>query len=105
MSCILIKLHLSYFHQCVYHKCWLDTRSTFNWIKCINVANFDQLIILTLLFSAAAQISTPYLNYTLRRNPLYENAGNFMTLSDFLALAKNSSLVGVVISIEVSSCT
>ncbi|CAA7407209.1 unnamed protein product [Spirodela intermedia] len=46
------------------------------------------------------QISTPEINYTLVRNPLYKNAGNFITLADFLALAKKSSLVGVLIRIE-----
>ncbi|KAH8519019.1 hypothetical protein H0E87_000739 [Populus deltoides] len=46
-------------------------------------------------------ISNPYSKYYLSRNPNFRNAGNFLTLSDFLALAKNtSSLSGVLISIE-----
>ncbi|GLT61631.1 hypothetical protein SLA2020_343250 [Shorea laevis] len=39
--------------------------------------------------------------YSLFRNPSFRNAGKFVTLSDFLATAKNaSSLSGVLISIE-----
>ncbi|XVF33915.1 hypothetical protein REPUB_Repub18cG0012300 [Reevesia pubescens] len=47
-------------------------------------------------------ISSPQsLDYKLFRNPRFRNAGNFLTLSDFLAMAKNaSSLHGVLISIE-----
>ncbi|EEF33338.1 glycerophosphoryl diester phosphodiesterase, putative [Ricinus communis] len=46
-------------------------------------------------------IANPYAIYKLFRNPKFRNAGKFLTLSDFLALAKNtSSLSGVLISIE-----
>ncbi|GLU23862.1 hypothetical protein SLE2022_398380 [Rubroshorea leprosula] len=48
-----------------------------------------------------ASISSPQAKYFLFRNPNFKNAGNFVTLSDFLATAKNaSSLSGVLISIE-----
>ncbi|XP_078437707.1 glycerophosphodiester phosphodiesterase GDPDL3-like [Wolffia australiana] len=46
------------------------------------------------------EISAPQQKYLIYRNPLYQNAGNFVTLSDFLSLATNSSLAGVVITIE-----
>ncbi|XP_022716810.1 glycerophosphodiester phosphodiesterase GDPDL3-like isoform X2 [Durio zibethinus] len=46
-------------------------------------------------------ISSPQSAYRLFRNPRFRNAGNFLTLSEFLATAKNaSSLQGVLISIE-----
>ncbi|KAF5479009.1 hypothetical protein F2P56_005521 [Juglans regia] len=46
-------------------------------------------------------IANPYSTYRLFRNPKYKNAGRFLTLSEFLGLAKNaSSLTGVLISIE-----
>ncbi|KAL9403978.1 hypothetical protein Peur_000950 [Populus x canadensis] len=46
-------------------------------------------------------MSNPYSKYEFSRNPKFRNSGNFLTLSDFLALAKNtSSLSGVLISIE-----
>ncbi|KAG6735435.1 hypothetical protein POTOM_061956 [Populus tomentosa] len=46
-------------------------------------------------------ISNPYSKFELIRNPNFRNSGKFLTLSDFLALAKNtSSLSGVLISIE-----
>ncbi|KAG2682476.1 hypothetical protein I3760_11G193000 [Carya illinoinensis] len=46
-------------------------------------------------------IANPYSNFRLFRNPKYKNTGKFLTLSDFLKLAKNaSSLTGVLISIE-----
>ncbi|KAF5728439.1 putative glycerophosphoryl diester phosphodiesterase [Tripterygium wilfordii] len=46
-------------------------------------------------------ISNPHKNYSLFRNPKFRDAGKFLTLSDFLALAKNSnSLSGILISIE-----
>ncbi|CAA6661573.1 unnamed protein product [Spirodela intermedia] len=48
------------------------------------------------------EISTPYLkDYGLLRNPSKRNAGAFLNLTKFLALAKeNTSLSGVLISIE-----
>ncbi|KAF9666499.1 hypothetical protein SADUNF_Sadunf16G0235500 [Salix dunnii] len=46
-------------------------------------------------------ISNPYSKFELSRNPKFKNSGRFLTLSDFLALAKNtSSLSGVLIRIE-----
>ncbi|KAI9186281.1 hypothetical protein LWI28_015721 [Acer negundo] len=46
-------------------------------------------------------VSNPFTDYTLFRNPKFKNAGNFLKLSDFLTLAKNSTtLSGVLISIE-----
>ncbi|KAK4849752.1 hypothetical protein QYF36_000543 [Acer negundo] len=46
-------------------------------------------------------ISSPYTRYRLFRNPNFKNAGNFLKLSDFLTMAKNSTtLSGVLISIE-----
>ncbi|TXG67441.1 hypothetical protein EZV62_008716 [Acer yangbiense] len=46
-------------------------------------------------------ISNPFSRYSIFRNPKFKNAGNFLKLSDFLALAKNSTtLSGVLISIE-----
>ncbi|KAH8519020.1 hypothetical protein H0E87_000740 [Populus deltoides] len=46
-------------------------------------------------------ITNPYSKYELLRNPKFRISGKFLTLSDFLALAKNtSSLSGVLISIE-----
>ncbi|XWS09726.1 hypothetical protein CRYUN_Cryun39dG0014000 [Craigia yunnanensis] len=46
-------------------------------------------------------ISSPQSDYKLFRNPRFKNAGKFLTLSEFLAMAKNaSSLHGVLISIE-----
>ncbi|OMP04301.1 Glycerophosphoryl diester phosphodiesterase [Corchorus olitorius] len=46
-------------------------------------------------------ISSPQSAYQLLRNPQFRNAGKFLALSDFLAMAKNtSSLQGVLISIE-----
>ncbi|KAK6934523.1 Glycerophosphodiester phosphodiesterase domain [Dillenia turbinata] len=47
------------------------------------------------------QISNPYSEYRLYRNPAYRTAGNLISLTEFLALAKNqSSLSGVLIKIE-----
>ncbi|XP_027333115.1 glycerophosphodiester phosphodiesterase GDPDL3-like [Abrus precatorius] len=46
-------------------------------------------------------ILSPFAKYRLYRNPKYKNAGNFLTLSDFLSLTKNqTSLSGVVIIVE-----
>ncbi|KAF5730509.1 putative glycerophosphoryl diester phosphodiesterase [Tripterygium wilfordii] len=51
--------------------------------------------------SLSPTILNPYRKFELFRNPKFRAAGNFLTLSDFLALAKNSSsLSGVLISIE-----
>lgn len=56
-----------------------------------------------LFISAAAEISSPYSGFKLSRSPKNKNAGNFLTLSDFLALTNSSSsLSGILISIEVS---
>ncbi|WVZ86066.1 hypothetical protein U9M48_032907 [Paspalum notatum var. saurae] len=46
------------------------------------------------------QISTPFTNFRLDRNPKYRNAGNFMRLSDFLDLTKDKDLSGIMISVE-----
>ncbi|KAL8127370.1 hypothetical protein AgCh_014331 [Apium graveolens] len=49
-------------------------------------------------------ISNPYRDASLYRNPRNKNAGNFLALSDFLALANNaSSVLGVLIRIENAS--
>ncbi|KAI4390076.1 hypothetical protein MLD38_002226 [Melastoma candidum] len=45
-------------------------------------------------------ISNPYSYYQLFRNPKNKNAGKFLSLSDFLSLAWNSSVSGVLINIE-----
>ncbi|KAL2473908.1 Glycerophosphodiester phosphodiesterase GDPDL3 [Forsythia ovata] len=46
-------------------------------------------------------ITNPWVNYTFYRNPKLRNAGKFVSLSDFLASAKNViSISGVSISIE-----
>ncbi|GMH05782.1 hypothetical protein Nepgr_007622 [Nepenthes gracilis] len=46
-------------------------------------------------------ISNPFSSYSLYRNPKYKNAGKFMSLLDFLLLARNvTSLSGVLVSIE-----
>ncbi|XP_021287615.1 glycerophosphodiester phosphodiesterase GDPDL3-like [Herrania umbratica] len=46
-------------------------------------------------------ISSPQSQYKLFRNPKFKNVGKFLTLSEFLAMAKNaSSLQGVLIGIE-----
>lgn len=52
-----------------------------------------------------AEISNPYTRYMLLRNPKFKNAGQLLTLAEFLGLAKNAStLSGVLLSIEVSFC-
>ncbi|KAK4278375.1 hypothetical protein QN277_016230 [Acacia crassicarpa] len=46
-------------------------------------------------------ILNPYAKYTLYRNPKNKNEGHFLTLQDFLSLAKNqTSLSGVLITVE-----
>ncbi|KAG2682454.1 hypothetical protein I3760_11G192500 [Carya illinoinensis] len=46
-------------------------------------------------------IANPSTEYKMFRNPKFQNAGKFVTLSDFLALSKNTkSLTGVLINIE-----
>ncbi|KAF7815952.1 glycerophosphodiester phosphodiesterase GDPDL3-like [Senna tora] len=46
-------------------------------------------------------ILNPYAQYKLFRNPDNKNAGNFVTLSDFLSMTKNqTSLSGIMIVIE-----
>ncbi|KAF5199105.1 Glycerophosphodiester phosphodiesterase [Thalictrum thalictroides] len=45
-------------------------------------------------------ISTPLREYALVRNPAYKNAGKFLSLDDFLTLAKSKRLSGIVISIK-----
>lgn len=54
----------------------------------------------------AAQIYNPFMEANLYRNPRFKNAGRIVSLSDFLAFAKNATSVsGVLIRIEVSlSC-
>ncbi|KAI8567866.1 hypothetical protein RHMOL_Rhmol02G0154700 [Rhododendron molle] len=55
-----------------------------------------------MLFFTAAAISNAYATtYGLYSNPQFKNAGKFMALRDFLALAYNTSSVsGVLIIIE-----
>ncbi|KAL7217853.1 hypothetical protein ACSBR2_011143 [Camellia fascicularis] len=51
--------------------------------------------------SLTPAISNPFIASQLFRNPKFKNAGKFMTLFEFLALANNASSVsGVLISIE-----
>ncbi|KAJ0987012.1 hypothetical protein J5N97_005368 [Dioscorea zingiberensis] len=50
--------------------------------------------------SLKPMISNPQVKFILERNPRYKNAGSFMTLSSFLAFAKDKQLSGVLISIE-----
>ncbi|KAH7860403.1 hypothetical protein Vadar_013070 [Vaccinium darrowii] len=51
--------------------------------------------------SLTAAISNPYAtDYRLYRNPNLKNAGKYMALADFLALANASSVSGVLIIIE-----
>ncbi|KAF3453367.1 hypothetical protein FNV43_RR03807 [Rhamnella rubrinervis] len=48
-----------------------------------------------------ASISSPFADFSLFRNPNYKTSGNFLTLSEFLALTKDAkSLSGILISIE-----
>ncbi|KAA3467423.1 glycerophosphodiester phosphodiesterase GDPDL3-like [Gossypium australe] len=50
-------------------------------------------------------ISSPQSQYKLFRNPKFQNAGKYLELSEFLSMANTtSSLNGILISIEVSSC-
>ncbi|KAK4753046.1 hypothetical protein SAY87_021844 [Trapa incisa] len=46
------------------------------------------------------QISNPFSEYTLFRNPASKNEGKFVSLSSFLALAKDTSLNGILLRIE-----
>uniref|UniRef100_A0A0C9SB61 glycerophosphodiester phosphodiesterase n=1 Tax=Wollemia nobilis TaxID=56998 RepID=A0A0C9SB61_9CONI len=51
--------------------------------------------------SLKPQINSPYgTNYNLNRNPAYKNEGKFMTLFDFLKMAKGQASVGVLIDIQ-----
>lgn len=51
----------------------------------------------------AAVLLSPYADATLYRNPRNKNAGNLVSLSEFLALANNATSVsGVLIRIEVT---
>ncbi|KAG9443602.1 hypothetical protein H6P81_014942 [Aristolochia fimbriata] len=45
-------------------------------------------------------ISSPFLDYNLKRNPAYANAGSFMTLKDFLKFAKSQPVSGVLLNVE-----
>ncbi|KAK8919089.1 putative glycerophosphoryl diester phosphodiesterase 2 [Platanthera zijinensis] len=45
-------------------------------------------------------ISNPEITYNLVRNPRSKNAGNFLTLSDFLSFSKDKNLSGILINIE-----
>ncbi|KAJ0965149.1 hypothetical protein J5N97_026287 [Dioscorea zingiberensis] len=45
-------------------------------------------------------ISSPEIDFGMFRNPRYKNKGKFMTLSDFLAFAKDKPLSGVLLKIE-----
>uniref|UniRef100_A0A0E0AX94 glycerophosphodiester phosphodiesterase n=1 Tax=Oryza glumipatula TaxID=40148 RepID=A0A0E0AX94_9ORYZ len=46
------------------------------------------------------KISSPESRYYLVRNPVYQNAGNFFRLSDFLTFAKDKDLSGIMIIIK-----
>uniref|UniRef100_A0A0E0EN54 glycerophosphodiester phosphodiesterase n=1 Tax=Oryza meridionalis TaxID=40149 RepID=A0A0E0EN54_9ORYZ len=46
------------------------------------------------------KISSPESIYYLVRNPVYQNAGNFFRLSDFLTFAKDKDLSGIMIIIK-----
>jgi hypothetical protein len=48
-------------------------------------------------------ISNPQSKYSLFRNPINENVGSFMRLSDFLTFAKGKDLSGIMITVEVRS--
>jgi hypothetical protein len=48
-----------------------------------------------------AKMSSPVSGYSLVRNPRYTNQGKFLKLSDFLAIAMDKDLSGVMIIIEV----
>ncbi|EOY12180.1 SHV3-like 2, putative isoform 4, partial [Theobroma cacao] len=53
------------------------------------------------ILSLTTAISSPQSEYKLFRNPKFKNVGKFLTLSEFLAMAKSaSSLQGVLIAIE-----
>ncbi|KAH7839127.1 hypothetical protein Vadar_000086 [Vaccinium darrowii] len=53
------------------------------------------------IMSLAPAMSNPYATrYGLYRNPQFKNAGKFMALHDFLALANTSSVSGVLLIIE-----
>lgn len=53
-------------------------------------------------FTNAAIIEVPYKDSALVRNPRFKNQGKFVTLADFLQLAKTNKTGGVLINIEVS---
>ncbi|KAK9269254.1 hypothetical protein L1049_001024 [Liquidambar formosana] len=46
------------------------------------------------------KISSPYSQFLMYRNPKFKNAGNFLTLPEFLALANNTAVPRVLIRIE-----
>lgn len=54
------------------------------------------------LFPFSAQIESNF-DANLARNPANKNSGKFVTLPEFLELAKTKAVHGILISIKVSS--